>query len=328
MSANDHSDDRRDAQASVFISYNHADRPVAQALAAGLKSRDYFVWLDEGELRVGDSLIERLAEAVSQVDFLLALVSKHSVRSAWCQREVALAMTDEVQGRVVKVMPLRIDDTPLPDTLRDKIYREVDRTRPDDVVAVVAADIVAHLAPPRTIPSARRGRGAPADSSPSVPAPGLTPQPVSPTPGSPEFQPATGAGPVRIIDVDRDGVGTPRNDGSPGSGLYRVPLRLNVSPDPKWVERFVQNWDHPPHFTLMHRTGIASVQGDRIVLDGTTLEEIADVHQETLKEVVRQTNMDYENERRRGVAIALRRQAELEARRHAVDEAAGRIDFS
>ena len=32
----------------------------------------------------------------------------------------------------------------------------------------------------------------------------------------------------------------------------------------------------------MHRPGIASVYGDQIILDGTTIEEVRDYHRETL----------------------------------------------
>ena len=32
----------------------------------------------------------------------------------------------------------------------------------------------------------------------------------------------------------------------------------------------------------MHRPGIARVSGDKIILDGTTIEEVRDVHRETL----------------------------------------------
>ena len=32
----------------------------------------------------------------------------------------------------------------------------------------------------------------------------------------------------------------------------------------------------------MHRPGIASVSGDKIILDGTTIEEVAEYHRDTL----------------------------------------------
>ena len=40
----------------------------------------------------------------------------------------------------------------------------------------------------------------------------------------------------------------------------------------------------------MHRPGIASVSGDKIILDGTTIEEVRDVHRETLVLCVDEAN--------------------------------------
>lgn len=99
---------------------------------------------------------------------------------------------------------------------------------------------------------------------------------------------------IAIVEVDLDNIGRPRGDGSPGSALYRVPLKLNMTPPPGWDRLFVQTWDRPPSFTTMHRPGIASVYADRIVLDGTTIEEVRDVHLSTLKLCVAEANRKYE----------------------------------
>ena len=48
--------------------------------------------------------------------------------------------------------------------------------------------------------------------------------------------------------------------------------------------------DSPPSFTTMHRPGIASVVGDRFILDGTTVEEVEAYHAKTLKLVVEKAN--------------------------------------
>jgi hypothetical protein len=95
---------------------------------------------------------------------------------------------------------------------------------------------------------------------------------------------------VRIIGVDIENIGQPRNDGTPGSALYTVPITLNTAPSREWSAAFPDVWDHPPSWTSKHRPGIAHVAGNRIILDGTTLEEVRDYHAATLKLVVEKLN--------------------------------------
>jgi hypothetical protein len=76
-----------------------------------------------------------------------------------------------------------------------------------------------------------------------------------------------------------------------------------------WAQLFPQNWDHPQEYTMKHRPGIAQVIGDTIVLNGTTVEEVRDVHVKTLKLAVAATNVQA---------------AELSEREHAQRDAAGK----
>jgi hypothetical protein len=99
---------------------------------------------------------------------------------------------------------------------------------------------------------------------------------------------------IKIIGVDLEGVTSPRNDGTRGSSLYKVPFRLSHHPSSQWAQIFVEVWRHPPHYTAyMHRPSIARISKDRLVLDGTTMDEILKYHQETLKLVVNETNKKY-----------------------------------
>jgi len=100
---------------------------------------------------------------------------------------------------------------------------------------------------------------------------------------------------IKILKVIPGEVGIPRNDGTPGSALYAVSFQISDVPSSIWVDLFIKNWDHPPRFTSRHRPGIASVIGDRIILDGTTIEEVEKYHQATLKEVVELVNKLAEN---------------------------------
>ena len=98
---------------------------------------------------------------------------------------------------------------------------------------------------------------------------------------------------VEITGVITADVTSPRNDGTQGSALYAVPLRLSRPAPPEWQELFVHYWDNPPSFSTMHRPGIACAYSDRVVLDGTTLDEIQRVHKATLKLVLEKTNQHY-----------------------------------
>jgi len=88
--------------------------------------------------------------------------------------------------------------------------------------------------------------------------------------------------PITIKGVDAQRVGTPRNDGTPGSGLYTVPIKLSRTVTPTEAKLLEQNWDRPPVFTTMHRAGILRAAGDTVVLDATTIEEVKQYHAETL----------------------------------------------
>ena len=53
---------------------------------------------------------------------------------------------------------------------------------------------------------------------------------------------------------------------------------------------FLATWQSPPSWSTMHRFGIASVYGDKIILDGTTIEEVRDYHRDTLLLCVEEAN--------------------------------------
>ena len=99
--------------------------------------------------------------------------------------------------------------------------------------------------------------------------------------------------PIKIVGVVADEITTPRNDGTDGSSLYAIPLRLSERPPAEWSEIFRHTWDRPPQWTSMHRPGIALVRGDKIILDGTTIEELEQYHRATALLAVAEANRLY-----------------------------------
>ncbi|WP_236848832.1 toll/interleukin-1 receptor domain-containing protein [Candidatus Thiodictyon syntrophicum] len=51
------------------------------------------VWLDEAEINIGDSLIDKISAAIDQMKFVAAVISSNSIGSAWVQKERSLAIS-------------------------------------------------------------------------------------------------------------------------------------------------------------------------------------------------------------------------------------------
>lgn len=116
-------------QPSIFISHTWKDKPFARRLASDLVQLGARVWIDEAEIKLGDSLIEKIRTGIDDVDYLAVVLSPDSVASSWVQREVDIAMTQEIEGKQVKVLPLLYRDCDLPWFLKGKLY--ADFSKPD-----------------------------------------------------------------------------------------------------------------------------------------------------------------------------------------------------
>jgi hypothetical protein len=133
--------------------------------------------------------------------------------------------------------------------------------------------------------------------------------------------------PIQITGIIADQVGTPRDDGAKGSALYRIPFRLTQQPPHEWAELFVNNWNHPPRFTSMHRPGIASIVGNTVVLDGTTVEEVKEYHRDTLVLVTEETNKQYKEITDRKQQAIEREREQIRVHKQKIDDVSNQIQF-
>ena len=132
---------------------------------------------------------------------------------------------------------------------------------------------------------------------------------------------------IKITRLIVEEVTEPRNDGTPGSALYSVPFALSVSPDPEWVRLFIENWNHPPRHTTMHRSGIAGVDGATITLNGTTIEEVERYHRDTLQLAIAETNRQYRGSLREDEQGRLQANSRREEHRKRIEDTSKRIKF-
>jgi hypothetical protein len=108
----------------VFISHTKSDKDFARHLAKDIQSLGFSVWLDEWEIRLGDSLIERIEEGIEESQWMIVILSPKSVKSEWVLRELHSGLTKEIGSKKVFVLPVLCKKVTLPNFLRDKFYAD------------------------------------------------------------------------------------------------------------------------------------------------------------------------------------------------------------
>jgi hypothetical protein len=103
---------------TVFVSYAHADSPTAARVAEGLRGAGLNVWIDEAEIRPGQSFIEGVNDGLENAAYVVLLCSAASLASHSVSREwmSTLARRDAV------LLPVKIGAVQLPAILADLLY--------------------------------------------------------------------------------------------------------------------------------------------------------------------------------------------------------------
>ncbi|MDD5393064.1 MAG: toll/interleukin-1 receptor domain-containing protein [Thiothrix sp.] len=108
----------------IFISYSHNDKAFVDALAKQLVRHHVNVWLDRWELNLGDSIVEKVQEALDESSALLVILSKASVQSEWCKKEINSGLLKELEDKRVFVLPVLLQDCDVPIFARGKVYAD------------------------------------------------------------------------------------------------------------------------------------------------------------------------------------------------------------
>ncbi|MET8142525.1 toll/interleukin-1 receptor domain-containing protein [Sphaerisporangium sp. NPDC005288] len=112
------------SQARVFISYSSADREFARFLDGSLAAAGVATFLAERDLKVGDSIPERIFGEIAAATSLIYVVSRASVRSPWVREELGVAKIRAMEGKGFGILPLLLDDVTLPPSVSHIKYAD------------------------------------------------------------------------------------------------------------------------------------------------------------------------------------------------------------
>jgi hypothetical protein len=226
---------------SIFLSHSSKDKFFVRELSDRLRSAGVNVWLDEAEIKIGDSLTTKIASAIETMQYFGVILSSNSISSEWVQKELQIAISRELEQKKVVILPILLEPVEIPSFLRDKLY--ADFTTPEKYEA--------------TFPKLLKSLGV--DISSKIEAPIEEPLKI-------ERQYRTNAEKrllefidLEIVELDLNKTYKPDSD----RALYNMYLRLSSIPPEEWAEIFIAERKFPRH-TMWRR---AWIEGTYIVIN-------------------------------------------------------------
>lgn len=108
----------------VFICHATEDKPSAHRIAAYMRQAGAEVWLDEWEIKVGDSIVEKVNAGLSGATHMLLLLSATSVQKPWVRREFSSTLMRQLSSNSVRVLPVLLESCEVPSILSDIRYAD------------------------------------------------------------------------------------------------------------------------------------------------------------------------------------------------------------
>jgi len=104
----------------VFLCHAKQDKPTVRRLSRKLKTDGIQTWFDEEDLLPGQQWDFEIKQAIKDVDVVLVCLSRASTnKSGYVQKEIKFALdaADEQPDGTIFLIPVRLEDCPVPDRL-------------------------------------------------------------------------------------------------------------------------------------------------------------------------------------------------------------------
>ncbi len=105
----------------VFLSYEHTDAKEVSSLHKKLTAQGFLSWIDRNDMGAGRWELQ-IKKAIRAADFFIPCLSKNSNRKeGFIRKEIkfALEKQDELNEDAGYIIPLRLDECEIPESLKD-----------------------------------------------------------------------------------------------------------------------------------------------------------------------------------------------------------------
>jgi hypothetical protein len=108
----------------VFLCHSSADKGHVRMVNDDLMNLGVSCWLDENKIKVGESIVAKIDEALGSSKTMIAFLSKRSVQSMWAKKEWQSFLSRQLSGGQLKILPAVLDECQIPSILADIKYAD------------------------------------------------------------------------------------------------------------------------------------------------------------------------------------------------------------
>lgn len=94
----------------VFLCHDSNDKDFVKKISFELSRRSISTWLDEYQLKVGDSLTTKITKGIREADFGVIFISKNFLKNEkWVKFELESLMSQQIYDGKKKILPVWLD---------------------------------------------------------------------------------------------------------------------------------------------------------------------------------------------------------------------------
>jgi len=108
----------------LFLCHASQDKYFVRQVRNDLADAGHSTWMDEFEIQVGDSIVDKINSATESTDGILLFISNASNASAWAKKEWQSALAKYLRLGRPKIYPIRIEDCEVPSIIADIRYAD------------------------------------------------------------------------------------------------------------------------------------------------------------------------------------------------------------
>lgn len=108
----------------VFLCHASSDKGFVRMVHDDLKRLGVNLWLDENEIKVGESIISRVSNGLESSKTLIVFLSPNSVKSKWARKEWQSFLARHLKGGDLTILPALVETCEIPAVLADLKYAD------------------------------------------------------------------------------------------------------------------------------------------------------------------------------------------------------------